>query len=48
MPYPGYPVIVLKRLNRGGGGVYRKESIKYEEVNQAIKREGKKWNGGGN
>ncbi len=25
-------------LNGGGGGVYREESIKYEEVNQAIKR----------
>ncbi len=28
-------------LNGGGGGVYRKESIKYEEVNQAIKKNGK-------
>ncbi len=25
-------------LNGGGGGVYREETIKYEEVNQAIKR----------
>ncbi len=25
-------------LNGGGRGVYREESIKYEEVNQAIKR----------
>ncbi len=35
----GGPVVVKAVvLNGGGGGVYREESISYEEVNQAIKR----------
>ncbi len=32
------PVVVTAVVLNGGGGVYREESITYEEVNQAIKR----------
>ncbi len=34
----GGPGKVTAAVLNGGGGVYREESIKYEEVNQAIKR----------
>ncbi len=35
----GYPEkLIAAVLNGGGGGVYKEECIKYEEVNQAIKR----------
>ncbi len=34
----GPAVVTAVVLNGGGGGVYREESITYEEVNQAIKR----------
>ncbi len=37
--------VTAEVLKGGGGGVYREESIKYEEVNQAMK---KKWKGSGN
>ncbi len=34
----GPAVVTAVVLNGGGGGVYREQSIAYEEINQAIKR----------